>query len=272
LLALTTAGLLAFAQKAMTPDPNAPRPIDALDTVWIEEMTWMEVRDALKAGKTTVIVATGGVEQNGPYLATGKHNYVLRAIGEAIARKLGDALVAPIIAFVPEGDIDPPTSHMKYPGTISLTEDTYQRLLTDICASLRAHGFTRIVLIGDSGGNQKGMKEVADKLNAKWAGGKTRVYFIREFYDYGGLKKWLESQGIKQGDDGLHDDFAMTAQMMLVDPTTVRYKQRVAARKATINGVDITPAEKTIEWGKKIVDYRAELTIKALKAAVAKEK
>ena len=127
----------------------------------------MEVRDALKAGKTTVIVPTGGVEQNGPYLATGKHDYILRATTEAIARKLGNALVAPIVAFVPEGDIDPPTGHMKYPGTISLTEDTYERLLTDICACFRTHGFEHIVLIGDSGGNQKGMKAVAARLNAQ---------------------------------------------------------------------------------------------------------
>ena len=137
-----------------SPDPNSPRPIEAVDSVFIEELTWMEVRDAIKAGKTTVIIPTGGVEMNGPYLATGKHNYILRATTEAIARKLGNALVAPIVAFVPEGDIEPATQHMRYPGSISLTEETYERLLTDICASLRAHGFAHIVLIGDSGGNQ----------------------------------------------------------------------------------------------------------------------
>src|SRR4051812_10154976 len=153
-----TVGFLSARPAAMTPDPNTPRPIEALDTVFVEEMTWMEVRDALKAGKTTVLVPTGGVEQNGPYLATGKHNYILRATSEAIARKQGNCLIAPIVAFVPEGDIDPPSGHMKFPGTISLTEDTFQRLLIDICASLQAHGFRHIVLIGDSGGNQQGMK------------------------------------------------------------------------------------------------------------------
>src|SRR5581483_747644 len=96
----------------------------------------------------------GGVEQNGPYLVTGKHNVILRATTEAIARKLGDALVAPIVPFVPEGDIDPPSLHMKYPGSISVTEATFESLLTEICASLRVHGFRRILLIGDSGGNQ----------------------------------------------------------------------------------------------------------------------
>src|SRR5207248_214504 len=156
--------LSAQSAAAQSPKPDAPRPIAALDSVWIEELTWMEVRDALKAGKTTVLIPTGGVEQNGPYLATGKHNYVLRATSEAIARKLGNALVAPVVPFVPEGNIDPPSSHMKYPGTISLTEDTYERLLTDICACFRTHGFAHIVLIGDSGGNQKGMKAVAERL------------------------------------------------------------------------------------------------------------
>jgi creatinine amidohydrolase len=88
------------------PDPNAPRPIDAFDTVFLEEMTWMEIRDALRDGKNTAIVATGGVEQNGPYLVTGKHNVILRATTEAIARELGNALVAPIVPFVPEGGLE----------------------------------------------------------------------------------------------------------------------------------------------------------------------
>ena len=63
-------------------DIDAHRPIPAIDRVFIEELTWMEVRDAIKAGKTTVIVGTGGIEQNGPYVATGKHNYVLEATTE----------------------------------------------------------------------------------------------------------------------------------------------------------------------------------------------
>jgi len=270
LLFLATGALFA-APTAMTPDPNGPRPIDAVDSVFIEDLTWMEVRDAMKAGKNTVIVATGGVEQNGPYLTTGKHNVVLRAMTEAIARKLGNALVAPIVGFVPEGDIDPPTQHMKYPGTVSLTEETYERLLTDICASFKTHGFAHIVLIGDSGGNQKGMKAVAEKLGKKWEGSKTRIHFIPEYYDYGGVKKWLETQGVKQTDEGIHDDFAITAIMMTVDPSSVRMKQRIKADKFRINGVDLAPAEKTIEWGKKIVDYRADQTIKALKTSIAKE-
>jgi creatinine amidohydrolase len=259
---------LSLPVLSQNPAPNEKRPIDALDSVWIEELTWMEVRDAIKAGKTTAIVPTGGVEQNGPYLATGKHNYILRATGEAIARKLGNALVAPISPFVPEGDIDPPTGWMKYPGTISLTENTYQLLLTDICASLKTHGFEHIVMIGDSGGNQKGMKAVAARLNEKWAGAKTRVHFIPEYYDYPAVDKWLKSQGINQKNEGLHDGFAVTAIMMTVDPTTVRMKQRIAADKFRINSIELAPAEKTIEWGRKIVEFRAEATVKAIRKSM----
>jgi creatinine amidohydrolase/Fe(II)-dependent formamide hydrolase-like protein len=261
--------LWAVSAFGQTPPLDAKRPIEALDSVFVEELTWLEVRDALKAGKTTVILPTGGVEQNGPYLATGKHNYVLRATTEAIARKLGNALVAPIVPFVPEGDIDPPTGWMKYPGTISLTEDTYQRLLTDICASFKTHGFEHIVMIGDSGGNQKGMKAVAGKLNEKWAGGKTRVHFIPEYYDYPGVNKWLKSQGIEQKNEGHHDNFAITAIMMTVDPTTVRMKQRIAANTFRINGIELAPAEKSIAWGKKIVEMRAEVTVNAIRKSMA---
>ena len=94
-----------LAPGSLAQELQAPRPIAALDSVFLEELTWMEVRDAINAGKTTVIVGTGGVEPNGPYVALGKHNYVLQATTEAIARQLGNALVAPIIKFVPEGSI-----------------------------------------------------------------------------------------------------------------------------------------------------------------------
>jgi len=269
-LTVVSASLFFAAPDPVSPDPDSPNPIHALDSVFIEELTWMEIRDALKAGKTTILIPTGGVEQNGPYLATGKHNYILRATTAAIARKLGNALVAPIVAFVPEGDLDPPTEHMKYPGTISLTEDTYQRLLTEICSCFRAHGFEHVVLIGDSGGNQAGLKAVAARLNAKSADGQTRIHFIPEYYDYASVKKWLEQQGIRQIEEGLHDDFAITAQMMVVDPATVRMKQRIAADKFRINGVELAPAEKTIAWGKKIIDFRAEIAVAAIRKALAR--
>ncbi|HUP82262.1 MAG TPA: creatininase family protein [Pirellula sp.] len=263
----STLGFQAATNGPTNPDPKGLRPIEAVDSVFIEDMTWMEVRDAMLAGSDTVILATGGIEQNGPYLVAGKHNVVLRATTNAIARKLGNTLVAPIIGFVPEGDIDPPTVHMNYPSTVSLTEETYRRLLTDICSCYRAHGFKHIVLLGDSGGNIDGMKAVSNDLNAKWKESKTRIHFIPEYYNYSDVAKWLEAQGIRQTDDNLHDDFGITAIMLTVDLSSIRMKQRVAAGKFKINGIDLAPVEQTIAWGKKIIDYRADVTVKAIYAA-----
>ncbi len=256
-----------FAQ-AGSPPLDEPRPIDAVDTVFIEDLTWMEVRDAIKAGKTTALVASGGVEQNGPYLVTGKHNVVLQAMTESIARKLGNALVAPIIPFVPEGDFDPPTGHMRYPGTISVTQDTYKALLRDIGSSLKAHGFENIIFIGDSGGNQTGMNEVATELTSRF-GGKPGVHFIPEFYDYPGLMDWLKAEGYPQVDQGLHDDYGITSIMATVDPDSVRYRQRVVKGLDSINGIKITPLEKTQELGRKAVEWRANKTIDAIRKAVS---
>jgi hypothetical protein len=95
------------------------------------------------------------------------------------------------------------------------------------------------------------------------------VLFIPEYYDYPGVQKWLETQGVKQTNEGHHDDFQITAEMMVVDPASVRLQERIAAGKASINGVPIAPAEKAIEWGRKIVDYRAEITVKAIKDKLA---
>lgn len=256
--------LLGAVPDPARPDPKQPRPIAARESVFIEDLTWMEVRDAMQNGTDTVIVASGGVEQNGPYLVTGKHNIVLRATTEAIARKLTKTLVAPIIPFVPEGDIDPPTAHMKYPGTISVSEETFERLVTDICLSLRTHGFKHIILIGDSGGNQVGMQKVADRLNAKRdRKHPARFYFIPQYYDYEAVTAWLEQQGIHETPEGLHDDFAITAMMMTIDPNSVRSQERIAANRFRINGVDLAPIESTIDWGKRIVEFRAEMTVKA---------
>lgn len=250
----------------MTPDPEMTRPIDAHDSVFLEELTWIEVRDAIRAGKKTVLVASGGIEQNGPYLALGKHNYILRATTQAIARKLGDALVAPIIPFVPEGAIDPPTGHMKYPGTISVEEETFRRLVTDIASSLKMHGFQHVILLADSGGNVNGMKQVAEELSRKWQGSGATIHYIAEYYDYAGVTKWLESQGVHQKDEGWHDDVAISSQMMVIDPNTVRTKQRLAKGKMSINGVSLAPP-RGVKLGKKVVEYRANLTVAAIREA-----
>jgi creatinine amidohydrolase len=248
---------------------DAPNPLPTATTVWIEEMTWMDVRDALEAGKTTAIIPTGGIEPNGPWLVTGKHNYVLRANCDAIARKLGNALCAPIIEYVPEGDIEKKTGHMASPGTISMREDTFRAVLTDVAHSLKQHGFQNIIFIGDSGGNQGGQRAVAETLNKQFAGAAV-VAHVQEYYDYASVSKYMASQGIVEGkSDGLHDDPIITLNMFITDPKSVRYDERVKAGKATINGVDLSNRAKATELAKKIVEFRANASAEAIKKAIA---
>ncbi len=248
---------------------DAVNPVPTPNTVWIEDMTWMDVRDALKAGKTAAIIATGGMEPNGPWIATGKHNFVLKANCEAIARKLGNALCAPIVKFVPEGNIDPPTIHMASPGTISMREETFRAILTDIATSLAHHGFKTIFLIGDSGGNQAGQRYVADSLTLIWKGTPI-VAHIQEYYDYAGVTRYMSTHGIVAGaSDNLHDDPVIALNIFSVDPAAIRYDERVKIGKASINGVSIADRAKATQLAKEIVDYRATSTIEAMKKAVA---
>ena len=255
---------------------TAPRPIAAMDSVWMEELTWMEIRDAIKAGKTTALILTGGVESNGPHLATGKHNYVLKVMGEAIARKLGNALVAPIVTLEPGR----PDSNRVAPGSVFLSPETYEMVLTDMALSLKSMGFTNVILMGDSGGNQTGMKTVAEKLNAKFMGNPARFYFIPEYYDYPSVRKFVQANGIpekmefeaSQGSDGIHEEYGIDALMMLSDPKTVRIAERTKANRATINGAPLLPVEKTLAFGKRIVELRTQLTVDAIKKAMAASK
>jgi len=251
---------------------NAPRPIAAVDSVWTEELTWMEVRDAIKAGKTTALILTGGVESNGPHLATGKHNFILKVMGEAIARKLGNALVAPIVTLEPGR----PDADRVAPGSVFLSQATYRAVLTDMAMSLRGMGFTNVILMGDSGGNQGAMKEVAATLDEKYKASGARVYFIPEYYDYSSVQKLIKESGIpeqieigaSQGSDRLHEEYGIDALMALYNPKTIRIDERTKANRATINGVPLLPMSKTLEMAKKIVDLRTKLTVDAINKAM----
>jgi creatinine amidohydrolase/Fe(II)-dependent formamide hydrolase-like protein len=248
---------------------DAANPLPAPNTVWLEEMTWMDVRDAVRAGKTTVIIPTGGMEPNGPWLVTGKHNYVLHTNCEAIARKLGDALCAPIVKFVPEGNHEPPSGHMLSPGTISMREGTFRALLTDIVASLKVSGFKNVILIGDSGGNQRGQRAVADSLTALWKGSPV-VAHVQEYYDYNKVAEQMKGKGLPPGGaDGLHDDPVITLNMLVDDPKSVRYDERVKAGKATIDGFSLADRRRALELGREIVGFRAQVTVDAIKKAIA---
>lgn len=271
LLFLSVLGLVLGCTKDSNsaPDPSPllePRPIEAMDTVWLEEMTWMEARDALKAGSTTVIIPTGGVEQNGPYVALGKHNYILQVTCEQIARELGNTLVVPVLKYVPEGSISPPDGHMQFSGTLGVRSETFQMMLIDIAGCLRVHGFKDIILLGDSGGNQADMHFVAQELNGRWSD--CRVHYIPEYYDYPKVREWLRGQRVKETLQGYHDEVAFSAQVMVHDPEAIRTSARRKAGLFHINGYNLEPPERTLELGRGIVALRVAQTVKAIRLSL----
>jgi creatinine amidohydrolase len=246
---MAAATLLAcvFAAHAVVPD-----------TVFLEELTWTEVRDALKAGTTTIVLPTGGTEQNGPHMALGKHNYVVRHTAERIARALANTLVAPVLAYVPEGGLDPPTGHMAFPGSITLPDEHFMKVVEYAARSFRASGFKDIVFIGDSGPNQKGLKAVAERLNREWAKSGVRIHYSAAYYN--------------AVSDKQHAGMADTSQLMAVDPRLVRMDKRAPGGDYKATGVEGDPSRATAEYGRKALDMKVEAAVAEIRASLKKAK
>src|SRR5688572_22536204 len=245
---------------------NMPRPIDMHDSVWIENLTMLEVRDLIKGGKTSALVLAGGIEENGPYLTTGKHNNVLKATGESIARRLGNALVAPIVTLEPGNPARPNLS----PGTIVLSQATYKAVLSDIATSLRSQGFKNIFFLGDSGGNLRPIDETVKALNEAWKGEGAMAFAIPEYYNYADVEKFEEEVlGIYEKLEGYHDDYYISSIIATVDTNGIRMPERRKAGKFVINGVPLDPIEKTIANGKRIIEFRTDAAVAAMKKALA---
>ncbi len=231
------------------------------DTVFIEELTWTEVSDAIKAGKTTVIFPAGGTEQNGPHMVLGKHNFIVKHAAEQIARRLGKALVAPVLAYVPEGGIDPPSGHMRYPGTISLPDDVFMKVTEHAARSFRTNGFKDIVLIGDSGDNQKALQSVASSLNKEWLQTDVRVHFVSEYYKESPFREWLQGQGEKRDDIGTHAGIVDTSQLMAVNPNGIRSDKLAAGGDRNVTGATGNPARASVAYGKKGLEMKIEAAV-----------
>jgi len=245
---------------------------DAPATVFLEELTSTELAGAIRAGRTTIIVPIGGTEQNGPHIVLGKHNVRAKALAAKVAAALGNALVAPVIAYVPEGGVDPPTGHMRYPGTITVPPDAYRKLLASAAKSFRLHGFRDIVLLGDHGDYQKDNQAVAAALDREWAGTGVRVHAIAEYYRAAtdGYAKLLRARGHTDAEIGLHAGLADTSLALAVDPKLVRADRVATTGPAPPPGVTGDPRRASAELGQAGVDAIVAQTVEAVRAATAR--
>jgi len=260
-----TAPLLALALHA---GAHAATPA----TVLLEELTWPELRDAQRAGKTTVIIPVGGTEQSGPQLALGKHNARVQSLARRIAESLGNALVAPVVSYVPEGQVTPPSSHMRFPGTISIPDATFQSLLDAAARSLKQGGFTDIVLIGDHGGYQTQLKAVAQRLNRDWAATPARAHYVDTYYriTQTAYVQALRDKGLSPAQIGEHAGAADTSLTLATAPDLARPEQLAAAAQgAPANGVSGDPRPSSIALGQIGVDLIVTHTVNAIRQATA---
>lgn len=250
------------------------QPATAMATppVFIDELTWMEIRDRMAAGTKSVIIGTAGQEQKGPHMVTGEHKYVLQHTAERIARTLGDALVAPIITYVPEGSWDTPLrGHMAKAGSITLPEDRFIDLLLHTAKSLRAGGFTTFILIGDSGGNQNGMKAAADQLNAAWQNTGARALFIGDYYTKSAadIRTYLGGLGFSLNDIGSHAGMVDTSELLFVNPALVRRDRLAPGGGSPDSGVNGDPTKATAALGKALVQIKIDNALAQIRASRA---
>ncbi len=240
----------------------------------LEELTWTELRDRIRTGTTTIIVPIGGTEQNGPHMALGKHNMRVRALSEKIAVVLGNALVAPVVAYVPEGGLAPPTSHMRFPGTITVPDAVFVQLLESAARSFRLHGFRDVVFLGDHGGYQKDLRIAADHLNREWAAMPVRAHAIEEYYQVteSAYKEQLRSQGYSEDEIGTHAGLADTSLTLALDRHLVRVDRlRSGDKLGSAEGVYGDPRRSSADLGQQGVDVIVTRTANAIKKAVIRQ-
>ncbi|PYR91740.1 MAG: hypothetical protein DMG19_03860 [Acidobacteria bacterium] len=253
------------------------------EQVEIELMTYPEIYSAIHDhGKTTVLVYNGGTEQRGPHAVLGGHTFMARAIAPMVARKLGNALVAPVLPFSvnPAGGVDP-----KMPGSVALAPELFQKVNEAVVDSMAKNGFKNIVLMGDHGGGQEELAKLAETLDAKYRTQGIHVYFCGDVYEKSRREfaAWLTSKGLPLSNHGGISD---TSTMLYLEPASgqwVRsmYKttigdpvlppgQRPDPRTPRVNnGVTGDPRPSTPEIGKLVVDMKVTNAVAQIQKLIA---
>jgi len=248
---------------------KATAPVTLPVNNYLEDMTWQEVREAINRGATTVLVPTGGTEQNGPHVILGKHNYIVKYTSGKIAESLGNTLVAPVISYVPEGSINPPEGHMKFAGTLSIADADFENLLESTARSLKQHGFKTIAFIGDSGGNQAAQKRVAERLTQQWHAEGVRVLHINDYYENNFQLAYLRNNGFSDLQIGGHAGIRDSSELMAVMSDGVRAAFKVDHTRADFasTGADGDASKANLFLGNILLNLKIDAAVKQIKQA-----
>ena len=266
---LITASASVFAQKS----------------VYLEELTTAEVAAIVKNSPSVVIIPVGGTEQNGPHMAIGKHNTRVKVLAGRIATQLTtqtttlsaaqkiNVIVAPVVSYVPEGNINPPTEHMKWAGTVSISEDAFKSMLLSAARSFKQHGFTDIVILGDSGNYQSLLAQVAANFNKDAKNAPSRMHFIGEYYQASQSTyiAALKAKGLSDAEIGTHAGSADTSLLMAIEPAMVKPdKFAEAAKNGRAGGTLGDPRASSAALGQMGADVVVKMGVLAIQKAILK--
>jgi creatinine amidohydrolase len=224
------------------------------NSLFIEDLTWQEVRAGIARGKTVALYYAGSTEQNGPHMALGKHNVVARHVAGEIARSLGNALVYPVLPFAPTGDAARKSGHMKFAGTVTLSQATYAAVAREVALSALAAGFRDVVLMGDHGDGQDALRKVAEDLTRAKHG---RVHYAGDVYY---KSEEMVGKLVRQNrlPAGRHAGIEDTSELMFLDRDArwIRKGQLSSATQAS--GVDGDPRQASPELGKAFLQVKID--------------
>jgi len=233
------------------------------DSLWLADLTWTEVAERIATGHTSVIVPTGGTEQNGPHLALGKHNIVVEHTAANIARRAGSTLIAPVLDYVPEGDPALMDNHLQWAGTISVPDPTFAAVLDATARSLKGHGFSTIVFLGDSGSSQAAQAATASALSVEWAAEGVVVANMSEYFGANGQTEWLIAQGETDATIGIHAGIRDTSEVLAIAPEFVRTDAAVASASPAGQldpvGVDGDPSRASVTFGETLLQLKIDI-------------
>ncbi|MBK7685971.1 MAG: creatininase family protein [Rhodocyclaceae bacterium] len=234
-------------------------------SLFIEDLTWEEVAVEIANGKTTAIIFAGSTEQNGPHMVLGKHTFVARYLAERIASELGDALVYPIFPFAPTGDAITRTGHMRFPGSVNVSESQFVAVMHDVALSAATAGFKNILLMGDHGGGQAALAVLAQTLDAQMSSRGIRVFHIAAVYEPPEATLAIKQRGTLLNPNA-HAGTIDTSTLMAIDPGEHWVRHDLLTKANTTNGAEEDPRDATVDLGRQILSLRVSAALVQIRA------
>jgi creatinine amidohydrolase/Fe(II)-dependent formamide hydrolase-like protein len=238
-------------------------------SLWIADLTWPEVQEAIAAGKRTAIIYAGSMEQNGPHMVIGKHNFIAHALAQRIAEELGDALIYPVLPYAITGNPITRTGHMRFPGSVSLPPEAFFGVVRGVGQSALTAGFKVVALMGDHGGGQDELALAAKELNAEARTDGARVLFIGDLYAKSRvmMREILAKRGLPTDED--HAGIPDTSSLLYLETQGQWVRKDKVALADAKSGVRGHPQYASAELGKIYLDLKVDLAVKQIRSLLA---